>query len=176
MTGVFKLNLHTLHLTHSHNLTLLSNCTSLTLHWYHWLSNYTGYWLTLVHSSHLTLFSDSGVYVPYNDLILSQGCLKLNYLASIFFHDGGVWTQPAHSSSDTLTQLGTAFKLHFSDIALVPLIVQLRRVLFWSCPGCWSLSTMLSGSILGEIYTPVKTIVRSLRSPAHGEQNLGTTY
>ena len=38
MTGVFKLNLHTLHLTHSHNLTLLSNCTSLTLHWSQWLS------------------------------------------------------------------------------------------------------------------------------------------
>ena len=69
MTGVFKLNLHTLHLTHSHNLTLLSNCTSLTL---------------------------------------------------------------------------------------VPLLVQLHRVLFCSCPGCCSLSTMLSNSILGEIYTPVK--------------------
>ena len=83
----------------------------------------------------------SKTQLPCINLLPWQGCLNSTYTVHTL--------HLTHSHNLTLLS-------NCTSLTLVPLLVQLHRVLFCSCPGCCSLSTMLSNSILGEIYTPVK--------------------
>ena len=124
--GCLKLNWHTHTTKHCFQIALLWHCSGPTdcpiaqglVLILSMLLLFVNFNMMSFFRTHTWTLVYPGVFIPYNNLNLLQGCLKLNCLRSTFFHDMGVYNSigTIHTGLNTrraLWEMLTSGWLHF---------------------------------------------------------------